>query len=362
MTVTPTATTTGEPDTSTASPAVAAAVRANRRRRRTRSLVVTSALSLAVAGLFVVTLMVGSFRLTAGEVVVSVLHLADNPSVDFIVRELRLPTAVSAVTVGLAFGASGTIFQQLLRNPLASPDFVGISSGAGLAAVGGIVLLQAGGLLVSGLALGGAIVAALLMYLLAWRDGISGYRFILIGIGVAAFFDGLIGYLLSRAQLAEARQAAHWLTGSVGQASTGELTLLTVALLVLLPFAALLQRPLRALELGDDAARTLGSRTELSRAALLGTAVVLVALAVAVAGPIVFVALVAGPIAGRLLGPAVGGILPAALVGAVLLLTADLVAVHLLPTPLPTGVVTGAVGAPYLLWLLATANRKGAGG
>jgi iron complex transport system permease protein len=323
---------------------------------------VTGALTVAVAVLLVVTMMVGSFRLGAWEVVASVLHLRDDPSVDFVVRGLRLPTAASALTVGLALGASGTIFQQLLRNPLASPDFVGITSGASLAAVSGIVLLQAGGLVVSGLALGGAIVAALVMYLLAWRDGVTGYRFILIGIGTAVFFDGLVGYVLTRAQLYEARQAMHWLTGSVGQASTNELRLLTGALVVLLPLAVLLQRPLRALELGDDAARALGARTELSRAGLLAVAVVLVALAVSVAGPVAFVALVAGPIANRLLGPATGGIVPAALTGAALLLTADLVAVHLMPTPLPTGVVTGAVGAPYLLWLLATTNRQGAGG
>jgi iron complex transport system permease protein len=324
--------------------------------------VVTAALAVAVAALFVVTMMIGSFRLSAWEVIASVLHLEDNPSVDFVVRGLRLPTAASGLTVGLALGASGTIFQQLLRNPLASPDFVGLTSGAGLAAVGGIVLLNLGGLAISGLALGGAIVAATLMYALAWRDGVTGYRFILIGIGVAVFFDGLIGYVLTRAQLSQARQAMHWLTGSVGQASTSELKVLTAALIVLLPLAVLLQRPLRALELGDDTARALGTRTELSRAGLLATGVVLVALAVAVAGPIVFVALIAGPIANRLLGPATGGIIPAALVGGVLLLTADLVAVHLMPTPLPTGVVTGAVGAPYLLWLLATTNRQGAGG
>jgi iron complex transport system permease protein len=337
-------------------------LRTTRRRRTARSLLVTAALAGAVATLFVVTMMVGSFRLSAGEVIASVLHLRDEPSVDFVVRGLRLPTALSALTVGLALGASGTIFQQLLRNPLASPDFVGITSGASLAAVFGIVLLQAGGLLVSGLALGGALLAALLMYVLAWRDGVSGYRFILIGIGVAVFFEGMTGYVLTRAQLFEARQAMHWLTGSVGQASGSELRLLSIALAVLLPLAVLLQRQLRALELGDDAARALGTRTELSRAGLLAVAVTLVALAVAVAGPIIFVALVAGPIADRLLGPAGGGVLPAALAGAALLLTADLVAVHLMPTPLPTGVVTGAVGAPYLLWLLATTNRQGAGG
>ncbi|WP_433824392.1 FecCD family ABC transporter permease [Actinoplanes sp. CA-015351] len=338
------------------------AVTATHRRRTVRSLAVTLALACVVAALFVVTMMVGSFRLTALQVITSVLHLEANPGVDFVVRGLRLPTATAGLTVGLALGASGTIFQQLLRNPLASPDFVGITSGASLAAAGGIVFLQAAGLVVCAFALGGALLAALLMYVLAWRDGVSGYRFILIGIGVAAFFDGLVGYVLSRARLTEARQAMHWLTGSVGQASDQELQILLYALPALLLLAIGLQRHLKALELGDDTARALGTRTELSRAALLGTAVLLVALAVAVAGPVVFVALVAGPVANRLLGPATGGILAAALAGAALLLTADLVAVHLLPVSLPTGVVTGAVGAPYLLWLLATTNRKGAGG
>lgn len=344
------------------SAATAATLRATRRHRAICAFTATTGLAAAVAALFVLTMMVGSFRLTAAEVVTSVLHLADNPSIDFVVRGLRLPTALSALTVGLALGASGTVFQQLLRNPLASPDFVGITSGASLAAVSGIVLAQVGGLAVCLLALGGAIAAALVMYLLAWRDGISGYRFILIGIGVAVFFEGLTGYLLIKAELFEARQAMHWLTGSVGQASDDELKLLGGALVVLLPLAVILSRKLRVLELGDDTARALGSRVEITRAALLATAVLLVALAVSVAGPIVFVALVAGPIANRVLGPATGGIAAAALVGALLLLTADLVAVHLLPTPLPTGVVTGAVGAPYLLWLLATTNRRGAGG
>jgi iron complex transport system permease protein len=338
------------------------ALRRSRRRRATRAAAVAGGLAAVVAALFVLTMMVGSYGLTAVEVVGSVLGLTDDPGVDFIVRGLRLPTASTALAVGLALGASGTIFQQLLRNPLASPDFVGITSGAGLAAVCGIVLLQVGGLAISGFALGGALLAAALMYALAWRGGVTGYRFILIGIGLLVFFDGLIGYVISRAQLFEARQAMHWLTGSIGQAGPEELRLLLGALVVLLPLAVLLQRQLRALELGDDAATALGSRTELARAALLATAVVLVALAVAAAGPLVFVAFVAGPVADRLLGPATGGILAAALVGAALLLAADLVAVHLMPTPLPTGVVTGAVGAPYLLWLLATTNRRGAGG
>ena len=278
------------------------------------------------------------------------------------VRGLRLPTALSALVVGLALGASGTIFQQLLRNPLASPDFVGVSSGAALAAVVGIVLLEVGGLVLCALALGGAAVGTVLMYVLAWRGGVSGYRFILIGIGVAAFFEGLVGYVLSRAQLFEARQAMHWLTGSVGQANAGELRILFATVPVLLVVAVLLKRQLRVLELGDDTARGLGARTELGRAGLLGDRG-----RVDRAGGV-------GGRADRLRGA--GGRAdrqPAAGSGhgrhrgrgagrgraAARLRPGRR---QLLPTPLPTGVVTGAVGAPYLLWLLITTNRQGGGG
>ncbi|RYB91889.1 iron ABC transporter permease [Nocardioides oleivorans] len=343
-------------------PSTLDALRAVRRSRWRRGLLVTAALGLLALGLCVVTLVVGSFRLSLAEVFGSVTHLVDDPAVDFIVRELRLPVAVSALCVGAALGASGTIFQQLLRNPLASPDFVGVSAGASVAAVAGIVLFNASSLTTCLLALGGAVAGSLLMYVLAWRDGVSGYRFILIGIGVAATFEGITGYLLTRATVFDAREAIHWLTGTVGRADDAQQYTLAAALVVLLPVAVALQRQLRLLELGDDTARGLGGRTELAKVGLIALAVLLIALATAAAGPIAFVALVAGPLAQRLLGPAAGGVLPAALVGAALLLGADLVATQLLPVALPTGVVTGALGAPYLVWLLATANREGQGG
>jgi len=197
---------------------------------------------------------------------------------------------------------------------------------------------------------------------LAWRGGIIGYRFTLIGIGIAEFMLSLVGYLLARADIYDAREAMTWIVGSIGQAGPGELTALLVATALLIPMAVLLGRPLRALELGDDTATALGTRVELSRFALIGVAIALVAFATAAAGPIVFVALVAGPLAARLLGPASGGIVAAGLVGAALVLAADLVAEHVLPIALPTGVVTGLIGAPYLVWTLATVNRQGRGG
>lgn len=343
-------------------PQTVTALRRTRRSRRVRAGVVPVALLVVAAVLALLTLCFGSVQLSLDQVLASLLHLRDHAAVDFIVRDLTGPQVKAAVCVGLALGAAGTIFQQLLRNPLASPDFVGISAGASVAAVAGIAVPALGGVSIPLLAFGGGLVTAAVMYVLAWRDGITGYRFVLIGIGTAAFCTGITGYLLTRTSLTEARAALHWLTGSIGQAGDAENNALLVAIVVLVPLVPLLQRLLRAVELGDDTARGLGVRIEATRLALIATGVLLTSLATAVAGPIAFVALVAGPIADRMLGSARGGIVAAGAVGAIVCLIADYVAMNLLPVEVPTGVVTGAVGAPYLLWLIATTNRRGMGG
>lgn len=344
------------------SSATIAALRGVRRRQRRRAIVVPLILLALTVTLGLLTLCYGSVRLSVDQVLWSLTGLRENRAVDFIVQEVGFPQVKAAIGVGLALGAAGTIFQQLLRNPLASPDFVGISAGASVAAVAGIAMPALAGVSLPVLALVGAIVSATAMYLLAWRDGLSGYRFILIGIGMSAFATGLVGYLLTRTSLSEARQALHWLTGSIGQAGETETNVLLLTLLCVAPLTPAIQRSLRAVELGDDTSRGLGNRLEWNRLVLIGIAVVLTAVATAAAGPIAFVALVAGPVADRLLGPARGGIIAAGAVGAVLCLTADYIAAEILPVALPTGVVTGAVGAPYLLWLIATTNRRGAGG
>jgi iron complex transport system permease protein len=164
--------------------------------------------------------------------------------------------------------------------------------------------------------------------------------------------------VVARAEISDAREAMTWLVGSVGQASSGEIRALLVVVALFVPLALILNRPLRALELGDDVATALGAHVEACRLGLIAVSIVLVAFAVAAAGPIMFVALMAGPIARHLKA----GLLAAAFVGAIIVLGADLVAEHMLPVSLPTGVVTGAIGAPYLIWLLVTANREGRGG
>jgi iron complex transport system permease protein len=338
------------------------AARSNRFRLRRRATAVTSVLALVALLLFGVTMMVGDAPLTLWEIVTSLTRAVDDPAVDFIVLELRLPIAATGLIVGMALGVSGLIFQTLLANPLASPDLVGISSGASLFAVGSIVFLHAGALAIAGSAVLGALVAAVLIYLLAWRDGLSSYRFILVGIGITEFMLALVSWVLAKAEINDARQAMTWLVGSVGQAGSVQLELAAFSVLILVPLSAMSGRVLRVLELGDDSAHALGLRIERWRMAMIGIAIVLVALATAAAGPLAFVALAAGPIANRMLRGAGTGMPAAGLVGAIMVLAADLVASHLLPVPLPTGVVTGAVGAPYLIWLLATVNKEGRGG
>jgi iron complex transport system permease protein len=196
--------------------------------------------------------------------------------------------------------------------------------------------------------------------LLAWHQGVSPYRVVLVGIGIAAVMTAIMSFLFTRARLVEVQQAVTWLTGSLNGAQKKDAVQLGLEVVVLFALLVPLRRATGALELGDDKARALGSRVERARFLLLGAGVALCALATAVTGPIAFVALMSGPIARLLLGPAPGAIIPAALTGALVTLGADLVAQHfLLGVQLPVGVVTGGIGACFLIAMLIAANRTG---
>lgn len=327
-----------------------------------RTVLVSAALAGVVVIATAVSVSVGDFAISLRDVVPAVFGYG-SPDSDFIVRTLRLPRALTGALVGAAFGLSGAVFQSLARNPLASPDIIGITAGASAAAVAVIVMVGGSSTLVSTGALAGAGLTAAVIYLLAYRRGVTGYRLVLVGIGIAAVLHAFTSYLLTRADIFDAQRATIWLTGSLNGRSWDHVGPVAVALAVVVPVTLALGRQLRLLELGDDTARGLGVRVEPSRAALVAAAVVLAAVATASAGPIAFVALVAPQIARRLVQQAGATLVPTALVGASLVLLADLVARRAFaPTELPVGVVTGIIGAPYLLWLLARANRIGAGG
>ena len=327
-----------------------------------RAVLVTLVLLSAALAVFVWSLTVGDFPLPVGDVVRSLLGDQSDGSY-FIVWRLRLPRGLTALLVGAAFGLSGAILQRVVRNPLASPDIVGVNAGAAFAAAYVVIMLDGSGLTVTVAALAGALVASLAVFLLSYRNGITGYRMVLVGIGVMSFLMAGTEYLLTRGEIYEVQRAVVWLTGSLNGRSWDHVRPVSWALVVLVPAALMLARQLRLLELGDDLARSLGGRVERTRGWLMVVAVGLAATATAAAGPVGFVALAAPQISRRLVGRSSLGLLPAAACGSLLMVTADLIGRRLFaPTELPVGVITGVVGAPYLLYLLARSNRVGTGG
>jgi iron complex transport system permease protein len=327
-----------------------------------RSMVVTVVLLALTAVVFAWSLSVGDFPIPVGDVVRTLLGAGTTDS-DFIIRTLRLPRGLTGLLVGAAFGLSGAILQRIARNPLASPDIIGVNSGATAAAVLVIVAWNGTSSQVTAGALGGALIASLAVYLLAYKRGVTGYRLVLVGIGLSAVLESVVSYLLTKGKIEDVQQATVWLTGSLDGRGWDDVRPIAWTLAVLGPLALVLARQLRLLELGDDTARGLGVRVETARGALLLVAVGLAAVAVASGGPIRFVALVSPQIARRLIGERSLGLLPSAACGALLLTASDLVGRRVFaPTELPVGVITAVLGAPFLLWLLARANRIGSGG
>ncbi|MFI8874039.1 FecCD family ABC transporter permease [Streptomyces sp. NPDC055243] len=319
---------------------------------------------LAVVGflLFCWGLSIGDYPIAIADVVRALAGSGD-PGTVLVVQELRLPRALVGLLAGFAFGVSGALFQTMTRNPLASPDMIGLTQGAGTAVVAGIVLGWGGGLGTQALGLFGALATALIVYALAWRRGATGYRIILVGIGVAWICTSATDYLVAKGGRFQAQAALGWLVGNLNGRTWGQVGPLAIALAVLLPTALLLGRLLRTLQLGDDVATGLGTRVQPVRLAVLLTGVGLVAFATASAGPVAFVALAAPQITQRLARTAWPPALASGLTGAVVVLGSDLVARALVPgTELPVGIVTGVLGAPILLWLLVRANRAGSGG
>jgi iron complex transport system permease protein len=317
-------------------------------------------MALIGAGLMVVAIGTGDFPIGPADVIRGLFGQAD-PATTFIVRDLRLPRALCALLVGVALALSGAIFQSLTRNPLGSPDIVGFEQGASVGALIVLTILAGSGAVVSAGALAGGALTAALVYLLAFRrGGTSGYRLILIGIAIGYIMLSLIDYLLSRARIEEAQEATRWLLGSLNGRTWDDVVPLLISLAILLPMTIPAGRALRVLELGDDAAHGLGLRVERTRLTLVALAVALVSVCVVAVGPIAFVALTAPQIARRLARSPGPPLLCSALTGIVIVLASDIAAQHLLPDrSLPVGVMTGAVGGLYLVWLLSTGWRRG---
>nr|WP_157036204.1 iron ABC transporter permease [Streptomonospora alba] len=329
-----------------------------RRRRVRRRRTVITALTTLIVLVFLVTLMVGRTFYPPGDVVGVILG-QDVPGASFTVGRLRLPRAVLAVAAGLCFGLAGVTFQTMLRNPLASPDIIGISSGASAAATFAIVVLSLDGTGVSVFAIAAGLAVSLIVYVLSFKRGVTGTRLILIGIGIAAMLDSVTSYILDRAAQWDLQEAMRWLTGSLNGAGWDETVPVIAALAAIGPVLLYKSRDLAVLRLGDETASALGIRVDRTRLVATTGAVGLIAFAIAATGPIAFVAFLSGPIAARILGPNGSPLVPSALVGALLVLIADLCGQFAFGTRYPVGVVTGVLGAPYLVYLIVRTSRAG---
>lgn len=340
----------------------------------TRSRTVGLSLLFAVLALLValVSLSVGTSQIALPDVVEALLG-GGRRGTRLVVMELRLPRVATGLLVGMAFAVSGALLQTLSRNALASPDIIGVNSGASAAAVTVIVLAGTGGGNISGVAaklgiplaavLGGLLATLVVGVLSVQRGTVDAGRVVLIGVGVAAAANSLVAWLLVVGDVTDAGRAAAWLAGSLNARSWSDALPVSLAVLVLVPVALLFHRDLSSLVLGDDVASSLGVRVSRVRVALLIIATALAAMATAAAGPIAFVALVAPQIALRLTRADRPPLVTTAMLGALFVVLADLIARNGLrvlqvgPYELPVGVVTAACGAPYLLQLIGRQQK-----
>nr|WP_245969217.1 iron chelate uptake ABC transporter family permease subunit [Williamsia muralis] len=279
---------------------------------------------------------------------------------ELVVMEWRMPRVLLALILGAALGVSGAVFQSITRNPLGSPDIIGFNTGAYTGALVVLLIIGGGGYYDTAAgALVGGMVTALLVYLLAFKRGVQGFRLIIVGIAISAVLSSVNAWLILRADLEDAMSAAVWGAGSLNGLGWTQARPALILLAVLTPLLVLASYRMPMLDLGDDAAKALGIRAEPTRLVLIVLGVALTAVATAAAGPIAFVSLAAPQLARRLTRTPGVAMLPAAVMGALLLVASDLIAQRAFtPTQLPVGVVTVSVGGLYLVWLLAREARR----
>lgn len=352
-------------ESSGAGPTVAPGVRLGRVSFVWRPWMVTVTLLLAAATflVFCLSIGVGDFPIGLPRVIGTILGGGEQVD-EFVIMDLRMPRALAGCVVGIALGVSGAITQSIARNPLASPDILGITGGAGAVAVflvtvsGGTATAVVNSAGLSGAALAGGLGTGLLVYFLAWRRGVDGFRLILIGISVSAVMEAITTWLLVSADIRDVARAQAWLIGSLDNRSWDDITVALWSTLALMAVVACVAFQFKPMHLGDEVAAGLGVRYTMVRAVLLLCAVLLAGVAVSAAGPVPFVALVAPQVAMRLARCPTPPMVASGMVGALLLIGADLVARTALPITLPVGVVTAAIGGPFLVHLLVRANVR----
>lgn len=333
-------------------------IMAGRRQRRRRWILVTGFLTVLAIILCCAMLLLGTTIYPVNDVI-RVLSGEQIQGVSFAVNTIRLPRMLAGLFAGFAFGLAGNTFQTMLRNPLANPNVIGITSGSSAAAVFCIIILHASGAVISIASVVAGLATTILIYLLSRGKSFSVGRLILIGIGLQAMLDAMVSYLLLVGAQQDIPAALRWLAGSLNGAQMDELPPLMITVLICAPIIILLGKHLSILELGEQSATSLGINTDMTRIILILSSVCMIALATATTGPIAFVAFLSGPIAKRLVGVGFSNVIPAGLVGVNLVLAGDLIGQFAFEYRYPVGIITGILGAPYLIYLLIRMNQKG---
>lgn len=333
-------------------------IRVGRRQRYRRWLLVTGLLVILSGVLSCAMLLLGNTIYPVKDVI-RVLSGEQIQGISFAVNTIRLPRMLAGILAGFAFGIAGDVFQTMLRNPLANPNVIGITTGSSAAAVFCIVILQASGALVSLASVIAGLATVIMIYSLSKGKAFSIGRLILIGIGIQAMLNAVISYLLLLSAVQDIPAALRWLSGSLNGSQMNELMPLSLSVFILTPLVIVLGKQLSILELGEQSATSLGVNTDLTRILLIVSSVCVISLATATTGPIAFVSFLAGPIAKRLVGSGFSSMVPAGLVGIILVLASDLIGQFVFEVRFPVGVITGIIGAPYLVYLLIRMNRKG---
>lgn len=326
-----------------------------------RTVIVLAVLVLLTATMFLCSMALGNKVFSLADVWQALLGQGSAANA-MVLGTLRLPRIIVAVLVGAALSVSGAILQGMIRNPLASPDLIGITGGAALAAVT-FLTCAAGTVSIKWLPVAaflGASLISIVIYVLAWNKGVTSTRLVLIGLGISATAGALTMLMIILSPINAASQAYTWLTGSIYGASWDNVYTLLPWVSVFVPLALVYARNVNVQELGDELAQGLGASVQLHRCILLFISVALAGSAVAVAGAIGFIGLIAPHIARKLVGPSFEALLPvAALIGSLLLMAADLVArTVFLPLDIPAGVFTAGVGAPFFLYLLYRSRNQ----
>lgn len=330
-----------------------------RMNRTTRNVLL--GLSLACLVVILLNLMLGDQWISIGEVIQAIRGVG-NPDTVLIVQTLRLPRLIVAMLVGAALAVSGAILQGVVRNPLAAPDVIGITGGASVGAVAFITWMPdtASIHMLPFAAITGAVLAAMLIYLLAWKKGVNPLRLVLVGVGISSLLSAFTSFMLVFSPAYSASSAYIWLTGTVYGSSWLHVWALLPWLVVCSILVFVLIRSMNIQLLSDDTATGLGSRIQRNRLLLVAVSVCLAGAAVAVGGVIGFVGLLAPHAARRLVGPLYSRLIPvSALFGGMIVGLADLVArTAFLPFDIPVGVFTSGIGAPFFIYLLFRSRKK----